>query len=74
MGWSGREEHWLQFHGELAKNGTAKALFFKADNWTDEQAIPRSQCEIVDLDEDTGRATLRIKEWLCKKNGWEEYA
>lgn len=61
----------LEFNGVIHAS-TAKAYKFEADNWSEPAWIPKSQSLIVELDEETKRATIRIKAWLCTKNGWRE--
>lgn len=67
----GRSDEVMEFHGTIITT-TPKAIRFTADQWSEPAWIPKSQAEIIDLDETSQRATLHIKMWLCKKNGWSE--
>jgi hypothetical protein len=70
-GRSGDRGAYYEFHGDIVAS-SEKAWKFKSDTWDKAEWIPKSQCEIVELDEHEHRATLRIKQWLCEKNGWGE--
>ncbi len=69
------DDDYLEFEGEITAQ-TPKAIQFLAYYWEEPQWLPRSQIEILAGTEEKGDTgpgyTVRIKEWLCKKNGWEE--
>lgn len=65
----GKPDKWLQFEGTIERT-SPKAILFKADTWKEESWLPRSQIQIVNQEGET--ATVKIKEWLCDKNGWTE--
>ncbi len=70
--WKGDE--YLEFEGEITAT-SGKAVQFLSDYWDEPQWLPRSQIEIVPhprIAGDAERFTVRIKSWLCKKNGWTE--
>lgn len=71
MAWGNKQDEFLQFDGDL-ENTTPKAYLFKGDGWPNAEWVPKSQVEVVDINEDKTRATLKIKKWLCEKNGWAE--
>lgn len=63
-------DDYIDVEGEFVPGRhTAKAIYFQGDYWDKPEYIPRSQCVIDGSDE--GRGVLRIKSWLCEKNGWE---
>lgn len=65
-------DRYLTFEGDVLAR-SVKALRFQAYNWAGPEWIPISQLEIVQGKLREGeRATIKIKEWLCKKNGWTE--
>lgn len=53
---------------------TPKSYKFQGDYWDKAEFVPISQSTLVMHSESTtpGKATLYIKRWLCKKNGWVE--
>ena len=61
----------LEFNGVIVAS-SAKAWKFEADQWKEAAWIPKSQSELVDLDESNKQCVMRIKAWLCEKNGWRE--
>jgi len=61
-----------QFLGYVVASSN-NALFFKDHFWEEAQWIPKSQCEIIPTDHWITETHLSIKEWLCGKNGWEEF-
>lgn len=73
MAW--REPTYTEFHGRI-EGFTQKAVRFMADAWTDYEWVPRKTKNddpiiIIDQhDSDSGEATVRIADWLCKKNDW----
>lgn len=63
------------FEGRI-EGFSQKAVRFQANDWTDFEWLPRVTkkgdpiIEIVLHDHDTGEATIKIADWLCKSNGW----
>jgi hypothetical protein len=68
---SKKQDAYYEFHGEVVAS-SEKAWKFKSDTWDKAEWLPKSQCQVVDMDEHEHRATIKIKQWLCEKNGWSE--
>lgn len=53
---------------------TPKAILFEGYFMDGQEWMPRSQC-IIEYHPDAafdGEATIMVKDWLAKKNGWED--
>lgn len=72
-----RQTTYTEFAGHI-EGFTQKAVRFKANGWDDYEWVPRKTknddaiIEIVTHDHDTGEAVVKIADWICEKNGWEE--
>jgi len=68
-----KNDEWTEFVGTIEAH-SAKAIFFCASNWAEAQWLPRSQIEIISIDEEATpkEATIHVKTWLVNKNGWEK--
>ena len=68
----GGKDTYLEFTGTI-ESRTSKAILFQGDYWDAGEWLPLSQVIVEnDGDAEGNRAVVKIKEWLCKKNGWEE--
>lgn len=67
----GKTDEFIEFEGVL-EGSSGAAWKFIADGWDNAEWIPKSQSEMEpDLNSDThGRCTMKIKEWLVRKNQW----
>lgn len=59
----------IMFEGTV-ESRTGKAVLFQSDYWEKAEWLPLSQCRIEPDPENQGRATVYVREWLVKKNGW----
>jgi hypothetical protein len=67
-------DDWIELHGHIEAT-SMKAILFQADYWEKAEWLPRSQIEIISQgkdEEDREQFTVRVKEWLARKNGWNE--
>lgn len=62
----------FEMAGVLIDNGSPKAYHFCPDYGSEEELwIPRSQADwIPDPDSEEKRGTMLVRNWLARKNGW----
>lgn len=63
------EEPDIELEGHIEASSKA-AILFRGDYMDEAAWIPRSQSEILSHDTEDGRATLKVRGWIAKKNGW----
>ena len=64
------DDEWVTLEGTVEIT-SAKAVLFSGVNFDHPEWLPRSQIEIIEEATRPGELTLlRVKSWLCKKNGW----
>lgn len=68
-----KNDEWVELQG-IIEQPTGKAVLFLADDWDKAEWIPRSQMEILQIDEDADpkHYVIHVKKWLAEKNGWVE--
>ena len=60
----------LEFNGTVEAE-SSKAILFKSWFWDEASWVPKSQA-IINRSDTTEEVNVKIKAWLCKKNGLVE--
>lgn len=63
---------WTQFIGFIVAY-SGKAILFQDHFWWSPRWLPRSQLLFVDPATDTDENVIQVKDWLCNKNGLDEF-
>lgn len=66
------DDDWRDFEG-IVETETPKAVYFQGDFWPNLEWVPKSQMQILERDTSVVpmRMIVKIKGWICDKNGWE---
>jgi hypothetical protein len=61
-----RSDESYELEGEI-ENQTAKAWLINFTNVDKQVWVPKSQAEMLDLNESTGKCTIRVRGWFAEK-------